>query len=97
MSDGPLTSITVTEFTTAWAGPFATCLLGFLGAEVIKVESRKRIDHARFTSFTTGKAFSTPDESQVFDNLNLNKRSVCLNLREPGRWRSPSGWSSRAT
>lgn len=81
MREGPLCGVTVTEFTSAWAGPYATCLLAFLGAEVIKVESRKRIDHARFTSFTTGRAFSSPDESPVFDNLNLNKKSVCLNLR----------------
>lgn len=83
MNDGPLAGVTVTEFTSAWAGPHATCLLGFLGAEIIKVESRKRIDHARFTSFTTGGAFSTPDESPIFNILNLNKLSVCLNLSQP--------------
>ena len=83
MSDGPLKGVTVTEFTTAWAGPYATCVLGLLGAEVIKVESRKRIDHSRYTSFTTGKTFSNPDESSVFNILNLNKLSVCLNLRQP--------------
>jgi benzylsuccinate CoA-transferase BbsF subunit len=54
-----------------------------LGAEIIKVESRKRLDHSRFTSFTTAKTFSGPDESPVFDNLNLNKLSVCLNLSQP--------------
>jgi benzylsuccinate CoA-transferase BbsF subunit len=83
MRDGPLSGVRVTEFTSAWAGPYATCLLGLLGAEVIKVESRKRIDHSRFTSFTTGKAFSNPDESSVFNILNLNKLSVCLNLSQP--------------
>jgi len=83
MSHGPLNGVKITEFTSAWAGPYATCLLGLLGAEVIKVESRERIDHARFTSFTTGKTFSTPDESPVFNILNLNKLSVCLNLRRP--------------
>jgi len=83
MSDGPLRGIRVTEFTSAWAGPYATCLLGFLGAEVIKVESRKRVDHARFTSFTTGTSYSNPDQSPVFNSLNLNKRSVCLNLTRP--------------
>lgn len=83
MSNGPLTGIRVTEFTSAWAGPYATCLLGFLGAEVIKVESRKRIDHARFISFTTSSSFKGTDESPVFDNLNLNKASVCLNLSQP--------------
>lgn len=83
MSHGPLNGVRVTEFTSAWAGPYATCLLGFLGAEVIKVESRKRLDHSRVTSFTTAKVFSGPDESPVFDNLNLNKLSVCLNLSQP--------------
>ena len=80
MNHGPLAGIRVTEFTSAWAGPYATCLLGFLGAEVIKVESRKRIDHARNLSFSTGKRFSGPNESSVFNNLNLNKKSVTLNL-----------------
>jgi benzylsuccinate CoA-transferase BbsF subunit len=83
MNDGPLRGVRITEFTSAWAGPYATCLLAFLGAEVIKVESRKRIDHARFTSFTTGGTFSGPDESPVFNSLNLNKLSVCLNLTQP--------------
>jgi crotonobetainyl-CoA:carnitine CoA-transferase CaiB-like acyl-CoA transferase len=83
MNNGPLRGVRVTEFTSAWAGPYATCLLGFLGAEVIKVESLKRLDHSRFTSFTTAKTFSGPDESPVFDNLNLNKLSVCLNLSQP--------------
>jgi benzylsuccinate CoA-transferase BbsF subunit len=83
MNDGPLKGVTVTEFTSAWAGPYATCLLGFLGAEIIKVESKKRIDHSRFTSFTTGAAFSNPDQSPVFNSLNLNKLSVCLNLTQP--------------
>jgi benzylsuccinate CoA-transferase BbsF subunit len=83
MSDGPLAGVRVTEFTSAWAGPYATCLLGFLGAEIIKVESRKRIDHARLVSFTTSSNFSNPDQSPVFNSLNLNKESVCLDLTRP--------------
>jgi benzylsuccinate CoA-transferase BbsF subunit len=83
MNKGPLAGLRVTEFTSAWAGPYATCLLGFLGAEVIKVESRKRLDHARNLSFSTGKRFSGPNESSVFNNLNLNKKSVTLNLSKP--------------
>ena len=83
MSDGPLAGVRVTEFTSAWAGPYATCLLGFLGAEIIKVESRQRIDHARLVSFTTSTDFTNPDQSPVFNSLNLNKQSVCLNLTQP--------------
>lgn len=81
--NGPLDGIRVTEFTSAWAGPYATCLLGFLGAEVIKVESRQRPDHSRALSFTTGREFETLDESEVFNNLNLNKKSVSLDLKKP--------------
>lgn len=82
-SNGPLSSVRIVEFTSAWAGPYATCLLGFLGAEVIKVESQQRPDHSRLLSFTTGKEFETLDESEVFNNLNLNKKSVLLNLKKP--------------
>ena len=83
MEHGPLHNIRITEFTSAWAGPYATCLLGFLGAEVIKVESMARLDHSRLTAFSTGKDFFTPNESSVFNNINLNKKSVTLNLKEP--------------
>jgi len=83
MKDGPLAGVRITEFTSAWAGPYATCLLAFLGAEVIKVESRRRIDHSRAFSFSTGRRFVGPDESSVFNNLNLNKMGVTLNLTKP--------------
>jgi benzylsuccinate CoA-transferase BbsF subunit len=43
----------------------------------------KRLDHARLTSFTTSSNFSNPDQSPVFNSLNLNKQSVCLNLTQP--------------
>ncbi len=83
VNNGPLNGVRVTEFTSAWAGPYATCLLGFLGAEIIKVESMQRPDHSRLLSFTTGKKFETVNESEIFNNLNLNKRSVSLNLKKP--------------
>jgi len=83
MNDGPLSGVRLTEFTSAWAGPYATCLLALLGAEIIKVESRARIDHSRVLSFSTGRKFSSFDESGVFNNLNLNKLSVTLNLKKP--------------
>ncbi|MBU2547088.1 MAG: CoA transferase [Proteobacteria bacterium] len=82
-NQGPLKGVRLTEFTSAWAGPYAACLLGFLGAEVIKVESRRRLDHSRVLSFSTGRKFENPDQSPVFNNLNLNKKSVNLNLTQP--------------
>jgi len=83
MNNGPLQGVRITEFASAWAGPYATCLLALLGAEVIKVESRRRLDHSRNTSFSTGKDFSGPNESSVFNSLNLNKLGVNLNLSKP--------------
>ncbi len=83
MNNGPLQGVRITEFTSAWAGPYATCLLALLGAEVIKVESRRRLDHSRSISFSTGKSFSGPNESSVFNSLNLNKLGVNLNLSKP--------------
>ena len=53
MNNGPLHGVRLTEFTSAWAGPYATCLLALLGAEIIKVESRARLDHSRVLSFST--------------------------------------------
>ncbi len=80
--EGPLAGIRVTDFTWAWAGPHATLLLSMLGAEVIKIESRTRIDHSRLRSLMGGATQGGPDASPLFNDLNLNKCSLTLNLRE---------------
>ena len=85
-SDGPLAGIRIADFTWAWAGPQGSLLLGMLGAEIIKIESRARLDHSRVHSLTAGSMQGGIDESPVFNDLNLGKRSVTLNLRtEEGR------------
>jgi benzylsuccinate CoA-transferase BbsF subunit len=71
----------VTDFTWAWAGPLGTLLLSILGAEVIKIESRTRLDHARVRSLMAGVIHGGPDESPLFNDLNLGKLSLSLNLR----------------
>jgi benzylsuccinate CoA-transferase BbsF subunit len=82
-TSAPLAGIRVADFTWAWAGPHGTLLLAMLGAEVIKIESRTRLDHARVRSLMTGTLQSGPDASPVFNDLNLGKLSLSLNLRRP--------------
>ena len=79
----PLEGIRIADFTWAWAGPQGSLLLGMLGAEVIKIESRARLDHSRVHSLTGGSLQGNIDESPVFNELNLGKRSVTLNLKKP--------------
>lgn len=71
----PLHGIRVLDFGTAWAGPHATEVLAFLGADVVKVESRQRLD-----LFRTMEGLET---TPGFNEINLNKRSLALDLRHP--------------
>lgn len=79
---GPLAGIRIVDFTWAWAGPHGTLLLALLGAEVIKIESRARLDHSRVRSLMTGAIQGGPDASPLFNDLNLNKLSLTLDLRK---------------
>ena len=79
-----LSGIRIADFSWAWAGAHATAILALLGAEVIKVESRRRPDISRMNSLTTSQQFKSLDESPVFNQINLNKLSLSLNLSQPG-------------
>ncbi|HEX2172688.1 MAG TPA: CoA transferase, partial [Dehalococcoidia bacterium] len=79
--DGPLAGVRITDFSWVWAGPFSTSLLGFLGAEVIRLESRTRFDTMRrIRGAPPGEQL---DQSVTFSDINFNKRSVRLDLRRP--------------
>jgi benzylsuccinate CoA-transferase BbsF subunit len=79
---GPLRGVRVVDMTWAWAGPHGTQLLALMGAEVIKIESRARLDHSRVRTLMAGAMKSGPDDSPVFNDLNLNKLSLTLDLRK---------------
>ncbi|HOG45963.1 MAG TPA: CoA transferase [Anaerolineae bacterium] len=83
MNRDALQGVRIADFSWVWAGPLATLLLSFLGAEVIKIESRKRIDQTRHGSITTGDDFPNYDASPIFNNANLNKKGVTLDLKRP--------------
>jgi benzylsuccinate CoA-transferase BbsF subunit len=73
---GPLAGIRVAAFTHVAAGPYATLQLAYLGAEVIKVESRTRIDYWRYRDRN-----DDPEASRPFADHNKNVRSVTFNLK----------------
>lgn len=83
MNKTALEGIRIADFTWLWAGAYAIGILAQMGAEVIKIESLKRIDPSRSGSITTGQTFAGWDASSVFNNVNLNKLSVTLNLSHP--------------
>jgi crotonobetainyl-CoA:carnitine CoA-transferase CaiB-like acyl-CoA transferase len=82
---GPLAGLRVIDFGHVWAGPYCAALLADMGAEVIKVESRHRVDiHRRQGPYARGSA--GVNRSGVWNAQNRGKRSVALNLStEQGR------------
>jgi crotonobetainyl-CoA:carnitine CoA-transferase CaiB-like acyl-CoA transferase len=78
-ANGPLEGILVADFSRVLAGPYASMTLGDLGADVIKVERPDGGDDTR--------AWGPPwrdGESTYYLGLNRNKRSVALDLSDPG-------------
>lgn len=73
---GSLADIRVLEITTSVAGPFATQILGDLGADVIKIERPGRGDDTR----GWGPPF-LGETSVSFSSLNRNKRSLAIDLK----------------
>ncbi len=75
---GPLDGIRVLDLTRVLAGPYCTMLLGFLGAEVIKVEDPQGGDPSRTASLYFDRGLSA-----FFASGNASKKSVTLNLKTP--------------
>ncbi|HEA66564.1 MAG TPA: CoA transferase [Desulfobacterales bacterium] len=72
---GPLTGIKVLSFGRVLAGPFAAMMLADLGADVIKIEDRKKGDMAR----NNGPFIE--DISSYFLSVNRGKKSMSMDLR----------------
>ena len=90
-ASGPLAGYRGVVLTQAWAGSLATQLMGLMGAEIILVESRTRLDSWRGVP-TTPIAPALRDKdtathswncNALFNSVNLNKQSVTLELSEP--------------
>lgn len=67
------------DFSRVLAGPFATMMLGDLGAEVTKIERPGSGDETR----AWGPPFDDRGEATYFQAVNRNKESVVLDLRGP--------------
>lgn len=85
----PLEGYRILDFGTAWAGPQVGQILADLGAEVIKIESRKKMDGARLgrpivsEDIVGGDAGKWPDMQPVFHGLNRNKLSFTVDVKNP--------------
>ena len=67
--------VRIVDFSRVLSGPYATLILGDLGADIIKVEEPKEGDATRENRPLVN------GQSHYFLSLNRNKRSIGLNLR----------------
>ncbi|MGI9195992.1 MAG: CaiB/BaiF CoA transferase family protein [Candidatus Nanopelagicales bacterium] len=80
--EGPLAGIVIADFARVLAGPYATMLLGDLGAEVIKVERPGVGDDTR----AWGPPYTADGMSTYFAGVNRNKSALGIDLgSEHGR------------
>lgn len=80
---GPLDGVLVADFSRVLAGPYATMMLADLGATVIKVEGPGGDD----TRTWKPPVVSDPEQGEIstyYLSINRNKRSVVLDLADPG-------------
>jgi crotonobetainyl-CoA:carnitine CoA-transferase CaiB-like acyl-CoA transferase len=79
VTDQTLTGLVVADFSRVLAGPLLAMTLGDLGADVIKVEPPTGDDTRAW-----GPPFDRDGRATYFQAVNRNKRSIALDLHEPG-------------
>ena len=80
-SPSALSGTRVVDFGWAWAGAVCGQILGDFGAEVIKVESRSRLDPMRQGRPIIGDK-PDPEQNPISSNVNRNKYSLAVNLKK---------------
>lgn len=76
----PLAGFRVVDMTQVIAGPYATLMLADLGAEVLKIERPGHGDDLR----SVGRYPGREDHEDYFYANNRSKKSIALDLKEPG-------------
>ena len=79
---GALDGCRVLDFGWVLAGAIPGMVLADLGAEVIKVETRQRLDYMRMGRPIVGDQ-PDPEQNPMFHNVNRGKLSVTLNIAQP--------------
>ena len=79
----PLEGVRVLDLSWVWAGPYATMHLGFLGAEVIKIESSRRPGLGRRLALHPPDVDPTLNTSAYFNQWEQGKLSCELDLSNP--------------
>lgn len=80
---GPLAGVRVLDFSWALVGSITTKILGDLGADVIKVETRSRPCLSRLDVQVKVSRAGDFDDKPWFAHLNTSKRSLTLDLKRP--------------
>jgi crotonobetainyl-CoA:carnitine CoA-transferase CaiB-like acyl-CoA transferase len=78
---GPLSGVRVLDFSWALVGSISTKILGDLGADVIKIESRNRPCLSRLDVQVGASRPDDLDDKPWFAHLNTSKRSLALDLK----------------
>lgn len=86
---GPLAGVRVADFCWMGVGSVATRMLGDFGAEVIKIENRRRIDRPRLLPIYKGEARNygeeladaDPNRGGLHNNYSRNKLGITVDLK----------------
>lgn len=73
-----LRGLKILDFSSMIPGPLATMMFADLGAEVIHIESSRRVDMMRVMP-----PYDENRESYIHQHLNRSKQSIALNLKTP--------------
>jgi crotonobetainyl-CoA:carnitine CoA-transferase CaiB-like acyl-CoA transferase len=84
---GPLAGIRIVDLSRLAPGPYATMLLGDMGADIVKIEEVGPPSGRRASQRpSAGSPFESDARGHAFNALNRNKKSLRLNLKtEEGR------------